>query len=136
MQVVSPQPNLPIKVNLVPFKETSSLGSPIFVYSLPRGGFHNIKRVVHSGRGLKKCGYEKSCVLQAGTSYQFCTVAHGSNIDLGALRPETFGPDRSWVVFKEEYFKDQTVLWLKSFRAKDLGKKIFMDILNYFRLFI
>ena len=107
MQVVSPQPNLPVKVNLVPFKETSSLDSPIIIYSLPGGGFHNIKRVEHSGRGLKKCGYEKPCILQAGTSYQFCTVAHGNSIELGTLRPETYGPDRSWVVCREEHFKDQ-----------------------------
>merc|ERR1739838_312721 len=64
--VVSQFQNLPINVNLVPFKNTSAKSAPILIYPLPKGGFHNIKRVVHSGRGLKKCGYEKACVLRAG----------------------------------------------------------------------
>ena len=106
-QVVSSLANLPINVNLVPFKQTSDINSAIFLYPLPRGGFHNIKRVIHSGRGLKKCGYEKPCVLRAGEPYQFWSDAQGQNYNLGNLRAETFGPDNSWVVYKEEYFKPQ-----------------------------
>ena len=99
--------NLPINVNLVPFKQSSDKNSPIFIYPLPRGGFHNIKRVVHSGKGLKKCGYEKPCVLRAGTAYQFWTDTQAKNFNLGNMKTETWGPDRSWVIYKPEYFKDQ-----------------------------
>jgi len=105
--VVSPHHKLPINVNLVPFKQKCNAESPIFIYSLPRGGFHNVKRVIHSGKGLKKCGYEKPCVLRAGGSFEFWTAAQGSNICLGHLTPDTFGPDMSWVLCKEEYFKSQ-----------------------------
>eukprot|EP00090_Calanus_glacialis_P045161 TRINITY_DN8222_c0_g1_i1.p1 TRINITY_DN8222_c0_g1~~TRINITY_DN8222_c0_g1_i1.p1 ORF type:complete len:693 (+),score=210.25 TRINITY_DN8222_c0_g1_i1:41-2119(+) len=105
--VVSPHQNLPISVNLVPFKQPSEPNSPIFIYPLPKGGFHNIKRVVHSGKGLKKCGYEKACVLRAGEPYQFWTDVQGKNYNLGNLKTETFGPDRSWVVYKPEYFEAQ-----------------------------
>jgi len=94
-------------VNLVPFKADSAQSCPIHVYPLPRGGFHNIKRVVHSGKGLRKCGYEKQCVLRAGEDYQFWTDTQGKNLNLGNLRTETFGPDRSWVLYKPEYFQPQ-----------------------------
>eukprot|EP00092_Neocalanus_flemingeri_P009175 GFUD01009876.1.p1 GENE.GFUD01009876.1~~GFUD01009876.1.p1 ORF type:complete len:669 (+),score=172.37 GFUD01009876.1:51-2057(+) len=103
--VVSSNPNLPINVNLVPFKQNSAENSPIYIYPIPRGGFHNIKRVVHSGRGLKKCGYEKPCILRAGQAYQFWTDTQGKNFNLGNLKTETWGPDTSWVVYKPEYFK-------------------------------
>ena len=103
----SDQQNLPINVSLVPFKNLSAKNAPIFIYPLPKGGFHNIKRVVHCGRGLRKCGYEKACVLRAGEPYQFWVDAQGQNFNLGSLRAETFGPDSSWVVYKEEYFKPQ-----------------------------
>ena len=106
-QVVSSLANLPINVNLVPFKQTSDTSSAIFLYPLPRGGFHNIKRVIHSGRGWKKCGYENLCVLRAGEPYQFWSDAQGQDYNLGNLRADTFGPDNSWVVYKEEYFKPQ-----------------------------
>ena len=106
-QVVSKHDNLPINVSLVPFKKTTEQNSPIFIYPLPKGGFHNIKRVVHSGKGLKKCGYEKPCVLRAGEPYQFWSDAQGQNFNHGNLTAETFGPDRSWVVYKEEHFKPQ-----------------------------
>ena len=74
------------------------------------GGFHNIKRVVHSGKGLKKCGYEKECVLRAGEPYQFWTDTHGKNFNLGNLKTETFGPDKSWVVYKPEYFQPKNYI--------------------------
>ena len=106
VQVVSPQPSLPVKVNLVPFKQMADVDAPIYIYSLPKGGFHNMKRVVHSGKGLKKCGYEKTCVLRAGESYQVLTYDQGQTFNIGNIKPETFGPD-SWVVYKEEYFKPQ-----------------------------
>jgi len=105
--VVSTHSNLPINVNLVPFKQSSDHNSPIYIYPLPRGGFHNIKRVVHSGRGLKKCGYEKPCILRSGQAYQFWTDTQGKNFNLGNVKTETWGPDRSWVVYKPEYFKPQ-----------------------------
>jgi len=105
--IVSQHQNLPINVNLVPFKQASDKSCPIFIYPLPNGGFHNIKRVVHSGKGLKKCGYEKPCVLRAGEAYQFWTDTQGKNFNLGNLKTETFGPDRSWVVYKPEYFESQ-----------------------------
>ena len=94
-------------MNLVPFKQSSDHNSPIYIYPLPRGGFHNIKRVVHSGRGLKKCGYEKPCILRSGQAYQFWTDTQGKNFNLGNVKTETWGPDRSWVVYKPEYFKPQ-----------------------------
>jgi len=105
--VVSKSQNLPINVSLVPFKNISAKNAPIFIYPLPKGGFHNIKRVVHSGRGVRKCGYEKACVMRAGEPYQFWVDAQGQNFNLGNLRAETFGPDSSWVAYKEEYFKPQ-----------------------------
>jgi len=105
--VVSPHKNLPINVSLVPFRGENDKMCPLYIYPLPRGGFHNIKRVVHSGKGLRKCGYEKQCVLRAGTAYQFLTETQGKNFNLGNIRPETFGPDRSWVVYKPEYFESQ-----------------------------
>jgi len=108
--VVSPHKNLPINVSLVPFKGEGEKNCPVYIYPLPRGGFHNIKRVVHSGKGLKKCGYEKQCVLRSGTAYQFWTDTQGKNVNLGNIKPETFGPDRSWVVYKPEYFKGQDYL--------------------------
>eukprot|EP00092_Neocalanus_flemingeri_P096696 GFUD01123132.1.p1 GENE.GFUD01123132.1~~GFUD01123132.1.p1 ORF type:complete len:224 (-),score=52.05 GFUD01123132.1:17-613(-) len=103
--VVSSKPNLPINVNLVPFKQKAAENSPIYIYPIPRGGFHNIKRVVHSGRGLKQCGYEKPCILRAGQAYQFWTDTQGKNFNLGNLETETWGPDTSWAVYKPEYFK-------------------------------
>jgi len=108
--VVSPHKNLPINVSLVPFKGEGEASCPVYIYPLPRGGFHNIKRVVHSGKGLRKCGYEKQCVLRSGTAYQFWSDTQGKNLNLGNIKPETFGPDRSWVVYKPEYFKAQDYL--------------------------
>lgn len=106
-QVISNHPNLPINVSLVPFKNFSAKNSPICIYPLPKGGFHNIKRVVHSGRGLRKCGYEKACVLRAGEPYQLWVDALEQKFNLGNLKADTYGPDSSWVVYKEEYFKPQ-----------------------------
>jgi len=108
--VVSPHKNLPINVSLVPFKSEGEKSCPVYIYPLPRGGFHNIKRVVHSGKGLRKCGYEKQCVLRSGTAYQFWSDTQGKNFNLGNIKPETFGPDRSWVVYKPEYFEAQDYL--------------------------
>jgi len=105
--VVSTHPNLPINVNLVPFKQSSDQNSPIYIYPLPMGGFHNIKRVVHSGRGLRQCGYEKPCILRSGQEYQFWTDTQGDNFNLGNVKTETWGPDKSWVLYKPEHFKPQ-----------------------------
>ena len=105
--MVSKLDNLPENVSLVPFKKTTEQNSTIFIYPLPKGGFHNIKRVVHSGKGLKKCRYEKPCVLRAGEPYQFWSDAQGKNFNHGNLIAETFGPDKNWVVYKEEYFNPQ-----------------------------
>ena len=44
-------------------------------------------------------------MLRAGEPYQFWTDIQGKNYNLGNLRAETFGPDRSWVVYKPEYFE-------------------------------
>merc|ERR1711915_1095740 len=90
--VVSPYPAIPISVSLVPFRQrrtletNSEIDTPICIFSVPRGGFHNIKRVVHSGRGLKKCGelYQATCEVQ------------GRIVDIGSLSVETFGPDKNW----------------------------------------
>ena len=45
--------------------------------------------------------------MRAGEPYQFWVDAQGQNFNLGNLRAETFGPDSSWVAYKEEYFKPQ-----------------------------
>ena len=44
-------------------------------------------------------------MLRAGEPYQFWTDTQGKNHNLGNLKTETFGPDRSWVVCKPEYFE-------------------------------
>merc|ERR1719228_1886396 len=100
--VVSPLSNLPINVNLVPFQQPTQNNIPIHIYPLPGGGFHNIKRVVHSGRGLKLCGYENPCVLKAGVPYQFFINSQGRSINLGDIKIETWGPDRDWVVYSKD----------------------------------
>merc|ERR1719369_158074 len=107
--VVSPHSNLPINVNLVPFKQTSSPNSPIYIYPLPRGGFHNIKRVVHSGKGLRKCGVEKSCVLRPGEPYTFWAENQNKSHNLGTIRTDTWGPDRSWVECGEIYAEKESI---------------------------
>ena len=62
---MSPNPSQPINVSIVPYKKYSG-DSPVFLYCLPAGSFHSIRRVIHSGRGLRKCGFETRCVLRAG----------------------------------------------------------------------
>ena len=46
-------------------------------------------------------------MLRAGEDYQFWTDIWGQNLNLGNLRTETLGPDRSWVLYKPEYFQPQ-----------------------------
>jgi hypothetical protein len=46
-------------------------------------------------------------VLRAVEPYQFWTDMQGKNVNLGNLKTETFGPDKSWVVYKQEYFEPQ-----------------------------
>ena len=46
-------------------------------------------------------------MLKAGTVYQFWTDTQGQNCNLGNMKTETWGPDRSWVVHKPEYFNNQ-----------------------------
>ena len=43
-------------------------------------------------------------------AYQFWSDTQGKNFNLGNIKPETFGPDRSWVVYKPEYFEAQDYL--------------------------
>lgn len=88
--------NLPVEMNIVPFKRhsTTKLKPQIIFKCLPAGGFHHIKRVVHSGKSLKKCGYEKSCVMKNNESYDVkindekCKVTGSSE-----LVAETWGPN-------------------------------------------
>jgi len=93
LMVVSPKSGLPIEANMVPFKKYTMDKSPIFFKCLPAGGFHNIKRVVHSGKQLRKCGYEAPCVLRAGDQYQLVAKAGGDKVKLGDFVPETWGKD-------------------------------------------
>jgi len=93
LMVVSPKSGLPIETNMVPFKKYTMEKSPIFFKCLPAGGFHNVKRVVHSGKQLRKCGYEAPCVLRAGDQYQLVAKAGKDKVNLGNFVPETWGRD-------------------------------------------
>merc|ERR1711953_1182168 len=97
--VVSALKNLPVEMNIVPFMKISpNTKQPkprIHLKCLPAGGFHHVKRVVHSGKGLRKCGYEKMCVMKNNETYDFktndqkkCQVT-GTN----KLAAETWGPN-------------------------------------------
>lgn len=104
--VVSEFPNLPIRVNLVPFMQKTKGTSPIFICPLPRGR-HHISKVVQENPGWRKCGYEEPCVIQKGVAYSFSTDVWGQKENIGSLKIETWGHDSDWVIYKPEMFKAQ-----------------------------
>ena len=54
LQVVSPIRGLPVEMRLVPFEhKAASLGTSVHLRCLPASGFHHVKRVAHSGQGLR-----------------------------------------------------------------------------------
>ena len=57
LQVVSPIRGLPVEMRLVPFEHKAaslaSLGTSVHLLCLPATGFHHVKRVAHSGQGLR-----------------------------------------------------------------------------------
>ena len=57
LQVVSPIRGLPVEMRLVPFEHKAaslgSLGTSVHLRCLPASGFHHVKRVAHSGQGLR-----------------------------------------------------------------------------------
>ena len=93
LKVVSPDKDLPTKFNLVPFKKYTEDQSRIHLKCLPAGGFHHVKRVVHSGHQLRKCGYELPCVLNNGHSYNILVTDKKGTDNLGEVVPSTWGPD-------------------------------------------
>jgi len=96
--VVSQDKSLPFEVNIVPFKKKTQEDSPIIFKCLPSSGFHHIKRVVHSGKNLRKCGYEKQSVVRPNKSYQFLVQNTKETINLGEFLPSTWGPDDTELV--------------------------------------
>jgi len=93
--VVSPERTLPIEMNIVPFKKNSQENFGIYFKCLPASGFHHVKAVVHSGKGLRKCGYERPCVLNRGQRYQLLAQDSKETVNMGDFVPETWGPDTS-----------------------------------------
>ena len=63
-------------------------------------------------------------MLRAGEPYQFWTDTHGKNFNLGNLKTETFGPDKSWVVYKPEYFQPQDYIEA-SLKQSEQAKPLF-----------
>lgn len=108
-QVVSEYPNLPVRVNFVPFMERGPGPSPIFICPLPRGR-HHISKLLSENAGWKKCGYEEPSVMQKGLLYNFSTDVWGQKTSIGMMRIETWGHDTKWVVFKPEMFKPQNFI--------------------------
>ena len=55
--MVSPIRGLPVEMRLVPFEHKAaslgSLGTSVHLRCLPASGFHHVKRVAHSGQGLR-----------------------------------------------------------------------------------
>ena len=98
-QVVSALKDLPVEMNIVPFMKMCPSKLPqIHLKCLPAGGFHHIKRVVHSGKGLRKCGYEKLCVMKNNESYDFYTNDEKSKVTgPSKLIAETWGPN-DWAI--------------------------------------
>ena len=108
-QVVSEYPNLPVRVNFVPFMERGPGPSPIFICPLPRGR-HHISKLLSENPDWKKCGYEEPSVMQKGLLYNFSTDVWGQKTSIGMMRIETWGHDTKWVVFKPEMFKPQNFI--------------------------
>ena len=92
-------------MNIVPFEKKSADDAKIYLKCLPAGGFHHVKRVVHSGKNLRKCGYEKQCVLQSDQNYTV-TTKEGK---IGEFVPITWGPDNMEVVVKKSDEHDDYV---------------------------
>ena len=67
---MAPHQNLPINVSIVPYRRPTQPDAPLRLYCLPAGSFHAVRRVVHSGQGLRKSGFESHCVLMAGRKCQ------------------------------------------------------------------
>jgi len=99
--VVSQDKSLPFEVNIVPFKKKTQEDSPVFFKCLPSSGFHHIKRVVHSGKNLRKCGYEKQSVVRPDKTYQFLVQSMKETINLGDFVPSTWGPDNTDLVLTD-----------------------------------
>jgi len=95
LMVVSSERTLPIEMNIVPFKKYSQDNSALYFKCLPASGFHHVKAVVHSGKGLRKCGYERPCVLNRGQRYQLLAQDNKETVSMGDLVPNTWGPDTS-----------------------------------------
>lgn len=96
--IVSPNPSQPINVSIVPYKKYSG-DSPVFLYCLPAGSFHSIRRVIHSGRGLRKCGFETRCVLRAGEKCEL--YLKDTTEECGEILPYTYGPDNHSALLKK-----------------------------------
>jgi len=89
--MVSPHQSLPINVSIVPYRRPTQPDSPLRLYCLPAGSFHGVRRVIHSGQGLRKCGFESHCVLIEGRK---CQVYTKDNNDVcGEVLPYTWGRD-------------------------------------------
>ena len=110
MQVVSPQQNLPIRISLVPFKESASKNSSLWIAAIPEGGFHNIKRVEHSGRSLKQCGHVQHCVFKSGKEYQVWADVSGNEESIGTLKVDIFEANIRLIEYKEEYYKNKDLI--------------------------
>ena len=80
-------------MNIVPFKKYSREDSALHFKCLPASGFHQLKAVVHSGKGLRKSGYERPCVLNRDQRYQFLAQNYKETVNIGNFVPTTWGPD-------------------------------------------
>jgi len=89
--IVSPHQSLPINVSIVPYRRPSQSDSPLHLYCLPSGSFHGVRRVIHSGQGLRKCGFQSNCVLMEGRKCQVYTKEN--NEACGEILPYTWGRD-------------------------------------------
>merc|ERR1719219_2490196 len=89
--IVSPHPHQPINVSIVPYRRQSQPESPLLLYCFPAGSFHAIRRVIHSGQGLRKCGFESHCVLREGNKCQVYTKDDKESC--GSVLPYTWGRD-------------------------------------------
>ena len=56
---------------------------------------------------MRKCGYEKPCILRAGEAYQFWTYTKNKNYNHGTIQTDTWGTDRSFVEYEPQYFMDE-----------------------------
>ena len=111
--MVSPNKYLPTEFNIVPFKKFTEDGSRVHLKCLPAGGFHHVKRVVHSGHQLRKCGYELPCVLTNGQNYTIVVTDNKVTKNIGEVLPTTWGPDTMNIttdIDKQQDFVDISVM--------------------------